>query len=904
MFAGLLLKLAPAAAVAGCPAMASVYRILDPLDRLRIRIRIRQLQDGNATAAANTEEARKKSAVNRIFAYTLRWQERLEGPRDVVAGSKRDADKVARVRDHAAARSHVLFTYTAADGFSPVDGYGTPLLKDSMGVAAPTLMSPLAASRASRKLKHAAGYRESASRKKIEKRDRRDDGLGTPMYVMLATDLDADAFAELAKPREDRTRDLEAEARLCQEHALCQLRVHDGGRLEMTPGFSRKDPQYVDVPPAWASDDRDPDAELPPPDADDSAGTGPPLLTNRVATPSGHVFEYVIENASRCDDVDELSKILRAELERERKIIETREDRYPDCEADPRLPLRGTFGLNIAMQIKCLVGFEPDWLYCEYEIYLPRGWTAEKQDGDPYAGDWSPSSDGELMYAGCSQLAQCKERPMRASFGSHRSMNDVAVAKEVVEPDPEEYGVLAFVVGLFIFGVFVGPAYIAWLLFGICVTFCAYGVSPAAGTSPHAKIEHVAHVALPLDMYLVAPESDHDVDWATLEGDDDDDAPAPAKKKPTREELALKRKVLSDLRGGGVEESKGDEAKKDDETKDESKDDEEKEEDTEEDAGPKEKPPFRPPRSSRRVPRLYVSVSARRSFERYTVEGYGHCRLPGRTGTYRERLVTWKPVGRVRDMIQDFFLGGAHRLADLRYAAHPPDEWHAHPDQRYAESSFLSKFGFMTERSGAVDVEFSVVEVRPRSKKVKLNALTPSEDRAERLKSRSASARARLNRLDAILADYRSKLKVGSDYTADDFDKNKGRSAAQRAAELIRKLEDERASAKVDRPHEMGSTTRARPAPTPRSTTRNPLADGARVVEPKPKGDTVLDFSKTFTVGGVEVTKPDGERVIDFSRGAAPLDILTGDAAASAPDETGVAESKKDDPPKGDDASR
>ena len=57
--------------------MASVYRILDPLDRLRIRIRIRQLQDGNATAAANTEEARKKSAVNRIFAYTLRWQERL-----------------------------------------------------------------------------------------------------------------------------------------------------------------------------------------------------------------------------------------------------------------------------------------------------------------------------------------------------------------------------------------------------------------------------------------------------------------------------------------------------------------------------------------------------------------------------------------------------------------------------------------------------------------------------------------------------------------------------------------------------------------------------------------------------------------------------------------------------------
>ena len=53
--------------------------------------------------------------------------------------------------------------------------------------------------------------------------------------------------------------------------------------------------------------------------------------------------------------------------------------------------------------------------------------------------------------------------------------------------------------------------------------------------------------------------------------------------------------------------------------------------------------------------------------------------------------------------------------------------------------------------------------------------------------------------LDAILADYRSRLKLGSDYSADDFDKDRDRSAADRAAELIRKLETERARQRADR---------------------------------------------------------------------------------------------------------
>jgi len=103
-----------------------------------------------------------------------------------------------------------------------------------------------------------------------------------------------------------------------------------------------------------------------------------------------------------------------------------------------------------------------------------------------------------------------------------------------------------------------------------------------------------------------------------------------------------------------------------------------------------------------------VGVSARRSFDRFTVEGYAHFRLPTTTTMKTERLVSWRPAARMRDKLQDFFLGGAHRLMDMRYTAYPPADWEPDPKRRNIESSFLCKFGFVTERSGAVDVKCAV----------------------------------------------------------------------------------------------------------------------------------------------------------------------------------------------------
>jgi hypothetical protein len=445
-------------------------------------------------------------------------------------------------------------------------------------------------------------------------------------------------------------------------------------------------------------------------------GDGAPLLTSRVATPQGRVFEYVIENASAPTD-DEVVELLREELEAEVAALEERRDRDPIIPKSLPPP-SGKRGFGVSLELISLVGFPPNVeLYCEYEVHLPPGWHASTPKGDEHGRAWAEDDEGGLTCKGSSQLARSVLRPCRAPHGSLRTAEDPSVARHARGPDGAEACIAALGVLMLVVALAAGPGYGIWPVM-VCVLLLASS-SPSAGTSPHEVCESVAHVGLPLDLYMVPPEDDCD-------GDLDVNRP------------------------------------------------------------------------SLRVPRCYVAVFARRRFERHTVEGYGHFRLPAKPqSTKRERLQTWAPVGRTRDQLQDFFLGGAHRLKDLRYAAHPPDEWGLHPDAPPKDSGFLCKFGFVTRSSGCVDVRVGVTEAaRPGAP---VTPLTHDERRLAYLGKRPPATRDRFAKLDAILADYRSRLKLGSDYTHDDFDKDRERSAADRAAELIRKLEEERARQRTDR---------------------------------------------------------------------------------------------------------
>ena len=692
--------------------MSGSYRVVDPLNRLRLRVRLRLIQDVRL-AARDKQTQDDHDATGRVYTYELRWQERVPGPRHALgerslAPTKKkkkgkddgDDDAKEQVLEHLKERQHRVFAYAAAEGYTLTEERS--LVRDATGAAAPLVPHALAASRAPLQHARKAGFGRSKERKKMTVADRRTGGdPGTCYYIMLGADVDVGAFEGCAKP-EDAT-----DAARGFEGVLCKLEHFTNGRLEVTPAFAGPDPRFVGMvfDGSDGGDDKD----------DFYVGNGAPLLTSRIATPAGRVFEYVVENASAPTD-EEMVQLLEEELKEEVQRMEERRDRDPII---PPLvpPPPQCRGFGVSMELVSLVGFPPGVeLYAEYEVHLPPGWRAETPRGDDHGRTWTENDEGGLCCAGTSQLARSVLRPCRAAHGSKRSAEDPSVARHARGPDAAEAVLAALGALLLVAALAAGPGYGVWPLAAGILVLASVGAAPSAQTSPHEACESVAHVGLPLDLYVVPPEDDCDA------GDADGAAARP----------------------------------------------------------------------SLRVPRCYVAVFARRRFERHTVEGYGHFRLPAKPRPLsRERLQTWAPVGRIRDQLQDFFLGGAHRLKDLRYAAHPPDEWGAHPDRPPKNSGFLCKFGFMTRAAGCIDVRCGAVEARRRPAPVEV--ISNDERRARYLGGRPAAARDRFAKLDAILADYRSRLKLGSDYSADDFDKDRDRSAADRAAELIRKLEAERA---------------------------------------------------------------------------------------------------------------
>ena len=60
--------------------MSGSYRVVDPLNRLRLRVRLRLIQDVRLAARDNNKDS-DHDATGRVYTYELRWQERVAGPR-------------------------------------------------------------------------------------------------------------------------------------------------------------------------------------------------------------------------------------------------------------------------------------------------------------------------------------------------------------------------------------------------------------------------------------------------------------------------------------------------------------------------------------------------------------------------------------------------------------------------------------------------------------------------------------------------------------------------------------------------------------------------------------------------------------------------------------------------------
>mmetsp|Transcript_71473 Transcript_71473/g.201696 ORF Transcript_71473/g.201696 Transcript_71473/m.201696 type:complete len:346 (-) Transcript_71473:1823-2860(-) len=174
------------------------------------------------------------------------------------------------------------------------------------------------------------------------------------------------------------------------------------------------------------------------------------------------------------------------------------------------------------------------------------------------------------------------------------------------------------------------------------------------------------------------------------------------------------------------------------------------------------------------TPLVLFQVSSVHSFERHRIQGYGYARLPVAAGSKEAEISTWRPAGDFSSQLADFFVGGANRLSDLRYIAHPP----ASGQQGHASSTrFLSKFGFLTQSSGKVRVRVHAMEHRAPP----ADAVVPGQ--------KSGAARKPL--VEKLMRMY----SFDGSGTLDIAKLNKGGSSAQRASDLIKKLQEERDAA-------------------------------------------------------------------------------------------------------------
>ena len=105
-------------------------------------------------------------------------------------------------------------------------------------------------------------------------------------------------------------------------------------------------------------------------------------------------------------------------------------------------------------------------------------------------------------------------------------------------------------------------------------------------------------------------------------------------------------------------------------------------------------------------PQILLQVSSIDALGRHRVEGYGFARIPACAGSVDLEVSTWRPLGTRNSLLVDHFIGGAHRLKDLRFAAQPPRT----ETDTVHKRRFLSRLGFATRSSGRVRIRAQVIE--------------------------------------------------------------------------------------------------------------------------------------------------------------------------------------------------
>jgi hypothetical protein len=104
------------------------------------------------------------------------------------------------------------------------------------------------------------------------------------------------------------------------------------------------------------------------------------------------------------------------------------------------------------------------------------------------------------------------------------------------------------------------------------------------------------------------------------------------------------------------------------------------------------------------MPTMVFQVFSTDWLGRHKLEGYGYHHLSDKPGSCDLEVKTWRPVGKIRDQMVDFFLGNAVYLKDDHFV-----------DSVNKTAAALNRFGVLTQSSGSVRLRVHTIVTDPRT---------------------------------------------------------------------------------------------------------------------------------------------------------------------------------------------
>ncbi|KAG7390504.1 hypothetical protein PHYPSEUDO_007730 [Phytophthora pseudosyringae] len=357
--------------------LAQYYHVRDPMENLLIRVTLRKISGFGSDSSTNSVP------VGRTWTYCFQWQEkklslierkreqeRLEA-RGIQLSNRKRGDRKSPEVDNA----EILSSYVDVDDFIPREHVKDPPTTSKNTV---THLIPSDLTRRPRVNRSEASWTSNQHRAWL--RANREDKFRAMHIVALVEGV---------------------------ERVLCSLRFYkETGLFCATPGFSAP----------IVEPEKDPDLLT----------KGPKLTTYHVSTPSGSLYEYVLDNAhdllpfASAED-QRLSRDIRLQEEK-RDIAEV--TRWRQLSKNPKLsePRSNKMQRKMMLSIEVVAVDNPqttDPVFVEYELELPgrAGYAQWKLQPGNYTrerGKTPLSIPQRSAYPGCFTSA---------AFGSHQHFN-------------------------------------------------------------------------------------------------------------------------------------------------------------------------------------------------------------------------------------------------------------------------------------------------------------------------------------------------------------------------------------------------------------------------------------------------------------------------------------------------